>query len=97
MPTYISFVRFTQSGVEKIKDSPSRLDAARKAFEAAGARIKDFYLVMGQYDIVTVVEAPNDETMAKLALTLGARGTVRTETVRAFTEAEYRSIVAGLP
>jgi uncharacterized protein with GYD domain len=97
MPTYISFVRFTQSGVEKIKDSPGRLEAARKAFEAAGARIKDFYLVMGQYDIVTVVEAPNDETMAKLALTLGARGTVRTETVRAFTEAEYRSIVAGLP
>jgi len=97
MPTYISLLRFTQQGVEKIKDGPARLDTARKAYEAMGARVKDFYLVLGRYDAVVVCEAPNDEVVAKLALALGARGNVRSETSRAFTEAEYRTIVAALP
>ena len=96
MPTYISLLRFTQQGMETIKDGPSRLDAARKAYEAVGARLKEFYLVTGQYDAVVVSEAPNDETVAKLALALGARGNVRSETLRAFTEVEYRSILAAL-
>ena len=96
MATYISFIRFTQQGVANIKDSPKRLDAGRKALEAAGGRLKDFYLVMGQYDAVTIFEAPNDETVAKFALALGAGGNVRTETVRAFTEAEYRNITSGI-
>ena len=97
MPTYISLLRFTQQGVEKIKDGPARLDSARKGYEAMGARVKDFYLVLGRYDAVVVSEAPNDEVVAKLALALGSRGNVRSETLRAFTETEYRSIVAALP
>ena len=97
MPTYISLLRFTQKGIETIKDGPSRLDAARKAYDAVGARLKEFYLVTGQYDAVVVSDAPNDETVAKLSLALGARGNVRSETLRAFTEAEYRSIIAALP
>ena len=97
MPTYISLLRFTQQGIEKIKDGPGRLDSARKAYEAMGARVKDFYLVLGQYDAVVVSEAPNDEVVAKLALALGSRGNVRSETLRAFTEPEYRNITAALP
>jgi len=97
MPTYISLLHFTQQGIEKIKDGPARLDAARKAYEAMGARMKEFYLVTGRYDAVVVSEAPNDETVAKLSLALGARGNVRTETLRAFTEAEYRTIIGALP
>ena len=97
MPTYISLLRFTQQGVEKIKDGPARLDSARKGYEAMGARVKDFYLVLGRYDAVVVSEAPNDEVVAKLALALGSRGNVRSETLRAFTETEYRSLVAALP
>lgn len=97
MPTYISLVQYTQQGLQKVKDSPSRLDAARKAFEQAGAKIKDFYLVMGEYDIIFVAEAPNDETVAKLALILGSKGSVKTRTMRAFTEAEYRKLVGSLP
>ena len=62
-----------------------------------GAEIKEFYLVMGRYDMVIVIEAPDDETVAKLALRIGARGTSRTETFRAFTEAQYREIIAELP
>ena len=97
MPTYISLASFTQKGIEQIKEGPERLEAARKEFEALGARIKDFYLVMGQYDMVVIVEAPDDETVAKLALIIGARGTSRTVTLRAFSEADYRRIISELP
>ena len=96
MPTYIMLMRYTQQGMEKIKEGPSRLDASKKAFEAMGAKVKDFYLVMGQYDTVAVIEAPDDETMSKLALSVGSKGTVRTETLRAYTENEFRKIVAGI-
>jgi uncharacterized protein with GYD domain len=89
-------LRYTQQGVEKIKESPARLDAAKKAFQAMGAELKQWYLVMGQYDAV-VGEAPDDETVAKLALAIGAQGSIRTETLRAFTEDEYRKIIAALP
>jgi len=97
MATYVSLIQFTQQGIGAVKDSPKRLDAARKAFEQAGGKLKDFFLVMGEYDIVIVSEAPNDETAAKISLTLGAKGNVRTRTSRAFTEAEYRKIIEGLP
>ena len=97
MPTYISLVQYTAKGIEAIKDSPKRLDAARKVFEEAGAKLKEFYLVMGEYDIVIISEAPNDEVVAKVNLMLGAKGSVRTQTSRAFNEAEYRKIVSSLP
>ena len=96
MPTYISLLRFTQKGVEAIKDGPKRLDAARDRFRKAGAELKAFYLVTGQYDAVAISEAPDDATVAKLALGNASMGFVRTETLRAFTEDEYRKIVGGL-
>jgi uncharacterized protein with GYD domain len=97
MATYISLIQFTQQGITTIKDSPKRLDAARKAFAKAGAKLKDFYFVMGEYDIIIVVEAPNDEVVARTSVVLGAMGNVRTRTCRAFTEAEYRKMLKSLP
>lgn len=97
MPTYITLIRFTQKGIETIKEGPARLDAAKQTFRAMGAEVKAFYLTMGQYDAVVIADAPNDETRAKLALTIGAMGYSRTETLRAFTEDEYRKIIAALP
>lgn len=97
MPTYITLLRWTHKGAENIKQSPTRLDTAKKAFEAAGGRMTQFYLVMGQYDMVTISEAPDDETAAKMSLGAAASGTVQTETLRAFSEAEYRKIMAALP
>jgi uncharacterized protein with GYD domain len=97
MPTFVSLIRFTQKGVETIKDGPARLDAAREAYRAAGAKLRDFYLVTGKYDAVVVAEAPDDETAVKISLAISARGNVRVETCRAFGEEEYRRIVAGLP
>jgi len=62
-----------------------------------GAEIKAFYLVIGQYDFVVVTEAPNEETVAKFALAIGAKGAARSETLRAFSEADYRKIIGALP
>ena len=97
MSTYITLISWTQKGIENVKESPARLDQAKAAFKAMGAELKQFYLVVGQYDIVVISEAPDDETMAKVALSIGAGGSIRTETLRAFTEEEYRTIMAALP
>jgi uncharacterized protein with GYD domain len=69
---------------------------AKQAFQAAGSKIKEFYLVTGRYDMVLVAEAPDNETVAKLALAIGSAGAIRTETLQAFTEEEYRKIIAAL-
>ena len=97
MPTYMTLVRWTQKGIENIKEGPSRLDMAKQAFKAMGAELKEMYLVMGQYDMVVIGEVPDEETVAKLSLAIGAQGNIRTETFRAFTEDEYRKIIAALP
>ena len=97
MATYITLIHYTQQGIENIKESPARLDAAKQAFRAMGAEMKEFYLVMGQYDAVIVSEAPDDDTVAKLALAIGSAGGVRTVTLRAWPENEYRKIIAALP
>ncbi|HTZ56441.1 MAG TPA: GYD domain-containing protein [Acidobacteriaceae bacterium] len=96
MPTYLSLLSFTKEGVEKIKDSPSRLDAGKKAFEAAGGKIISAYALLGQYDMAVLVEAPDDLTFARLGLALAAKGNVRTESMRAFNEDEYRKIISGI-
>ncbi|UCC90720.1 MAG: GYD domain-containing protein [Dehalococcoidia bacterium] len=96
MATYLMLFRFTGRGTENIKDSPARVEAAKEAFRAIGAHVKEFYLLMGTYDTAFVVEAPDDETIMKASLNLGSQGSVRTETFRAFTEDEYKKIIADL-
>jgi uncharacterized protein with GYD domain len=96
MPTYIAMLKWTPQGLRDLKESPSRLDAARKGFEKAGARMKDFYLVTGKHDMIAVIEAPDDATLAKALLSTMSQGSVTTETCRAFTESEYRQIMSGL-
>ena len=96
MPTYIALLKWTAQGSQNIKQSPSRLDAAKKGFEAVGVKWKDFYMVTGRYDMVAVLEAPDDVALAKAILATAAQGSVTTETCRAFTEAEYRQIIGGL-
>jgi uncharacterized protein with GYD domain len=96
MATYISLLRYTEQGIKNIKESPNRLDSVREAFRKVGAELKDFYLVNGQYDAICISEAPDDDTIAKLMLSIGAKGNVRTETIRAFKEDEFRKIVQGL-
>lgn len=97
MPTYITLLRYTQQGMEEIKDSPKRLERARAAIQKAGGQLKAFYLTIGRFDALAVVEAPNDETYTTWALTVGSAGAVHTETLKAFTEEEYRKIIAAVP
>ena len=96
MPTYIALLKWTQQGVSKVASSAKRLDAGRKAFKKAGIEMKDVYLTMGRYDLVCVIEAPDDETYAKAILGLGSQGNVSTETLKAFTEDQYRAIIGSL-
>jgi uncharacterized protein with GYD domain len=96
MPTYIALLNWTQQGISKVGSSAKRLDAGRKAFKKMGVELKDSYLTMGRYDLVCVIEAPDDETYAKAVLGLGAEGNVSTETLKAFSEDEYRKIIGSL-
>jgi uncharacterized protein with GYD domain len=96
MPTYISMLRYTQQGISTVKNAPARIDAAKEAYRKAGGELKSIYLTLGQYDLVAIVEMPNDETVARMALALGVQGNIRSETMRAFTEAEFRKIAGTL-
>ena len=96
MATYIILINYTEQGIRNIKDSPRRADAARQALRDMGGEMKELHLTMGAYDLVVVAEAPSDEVMAKFALTVGSQGNIRTTTLRAISEAEYRSIVESL-
>lgn len=96
MATYISLCRWTTHGVQNIKESPNRLEAAKKGFAKAGVKLLSFYMVMGTHDMVIISEAPNDEAMAKAMLTGVSGGNITSQTMRAFTEDEYRSVIQGL-
>ena len=96
MPTYMSLIKLSHQGITSIKESPSRLEAAREVMRSFGGELKDFYFTMGQYDIVTVIEAPDDAAVAKALLTIGSSGNVRSETMRVFAEDEYREIVGAV-
>lgn len=97
MATYIVLLRYTQKGLESIKGSPDRLATDKHTFRTMGGELREFYLLMGHYDIIDIVEAPDDETMAKIAFTIGEGGTVQVEVIRAFSEEQYRKIIADLP
>ena len=97
METYVILGNYTGQGIASIKDSPSRIEAARKAMEAAGGKLVAWYLTMGRYDFVLITQAPNMKVAASLLLAIGAQGNVRTETLHALTEAEFKDVVAGLP
>jgi uncharacterized protein with GYD domain len=96
MPTYIGLFKWTQQGIANIKESPGRLDSGRKEFKKMGVKIKDTYLTMGRYDLVCIIEAPDDETYARAMLTLGSLGNIQTETLKAFSEADYRKIIGAM-
>ena len=96
MPTYITLLKYTQQGIAKVKDSPSRLDSGREAFKKIGVEIKDTYLLMGRYDLLCVIEGPDDESVARALLTLGSQGNVQTETMKAWNEDEFRKIAKSI-
>lgn len=95
MATYLMLMKFINPGRDAIQSAHEGRAAGKKAAKALGIKWKQQYLVMGEYDVVTVLEAPDDETVAKFAL-MGMTGSLQISTMRAFTEAEADNLLAGL-
>jgi len=96
MATYITLANYTAQGIANIADAPDRLDAAREQLGTLGVEIKDFYLTMGEYDLVVVVEAPDNKAAAKALIAMGAQGNVSTTTMSALTEHEFRNLISEM-
>ena len=97
MPTYVTLMKLTGQGIKNIKDAPERLKEGIKGWEAMGGKLIGFYLTMGEYDYVSVGEAPSDEVAAAFMLYLGSLGNVKTTTLKAFTPEEMAEIVKKIP
>src|SRR5262245_35423282 len=95
MTTYIMLIHWTEQGIKNVRESPRRLDAAKKQLADMGGSFKDFYMTMGDADMVAVCDAPDDAVAARFALQLGMAGNVRTRTLKAFPEAAYREIITS--
>jgi uncharacterized protein with GYD domain len=97
MATYVMTFNFTEQGIQKVKDSPARVKAAKETVESLGGEVKAFYAVLGApYDTMFIVEAPDEESVAKMALSVSSRGNVRSATHRAFSEEEFAAVVSGM-
>ncbi len=93
---YILLMNWTDQGIKTVKDSPNRLDKARAAAKGQGITLGDFYMTIGSYDMVVHVEAPDDAALAKWVLQVAQGGAVRSTTLKAFGEDEYRKIVGSV-
>ncbi len=97
MATFISLLNFTEKGIRSFKDSPARADIFTSMAKKAGVKVKEIYWTIGAYDIVLVLEAPDDETIAAVMLGLGSVGNVRSNTLRGFNAAEMKEIIPKMP
>lgn len=96
MPSYVILTRFTQTGIEHVEESPDRTENAIAMIESLGGEIREFFVVLGQYDGVLIADFPDDETAARAALALGKSGAVTTETLKAFDLDAFGEIVATI-
>ena len=94
MATYIVLGSYTDQGIRDVKDTTKRADAFREVAKASGAMVKDIHWTLGQYDIIATVDAPSDAVITALGLTLAKAGNVRTQTLRAFSQAEMAAVIA---
>ena len=97
MATYIALSSFTDQGVRDVKSTTKRADAVQAAAKKFGAKMTQIYWTLGQYDLVAIIEAPNDESATAFALAIGAAGNVRTQSLRAFSKEEMNAILAKMP
>jgi uncharacterized protein with GYD domain len=97
MARYVTLIDWTQQGIASFKESVDRYEAAQQQFEELGVRFTDVYWTLGEHDIVTVLEAPDDETATAALLAVGAQGSIRTKTMRAFSRDEMRTVIDKAP
>ena len=93
MPTYVALLDWTEQGVRNFKESVDRYESASGQLEALGVTFKDIYWTLGTHDIVSVIEAPDDETLAAGLIAVAGQGNIRTTTLRAFNADEMRSVI----
>jgi uncharacterized protein with GYD domain len=93
MPTYVTLINWTDQGVQNYKDSVDRYEAAQESLRESGASFRDCYWTIGPYDIVAILEAPDDETATAALLATAGQGNIRTTTLRAFNPSEMRGVI----
>ena len=91
MPTYVMLTNLTSEGVRTLKNNPNRVTEVNKEVEAIGVKVVSQYATLGPYDFVTIVEAPDDKTMAKVSVELGSRGTMSSQTLAALPAEDLAS------
>ena len=96
MSTYLMLLNWTDQGIRNIKESPKRMDAAKKLAKDFGGEIKTVYMTQGTFDLVLVAEMPSEDKTAGFVLKLGSLGNVRTTTLKAYSEDDYRKIIGGM-
>lgn len=96
MAHYIVLANFTDQGIRNIKDSPKRADAFKKMAKKAGVTVKALYWTLGQYDVVAVLDGPDDISITALGLSIGSLGNIRSQTLKAFTEPEIKKILGKM-
>jgi uncharacterized protein with GYD domain len=96
MATYIVLTSFTEQGVKNVKETVKRADAFKEMAKKCGATVREVYWTLGRYDIVAIVDAKDDESITALGLSVGGRGNVRTETLRAFSAAEMEKVLGKM-
>ena len=96
MPTYVMLANWTDQGARQVRESPRRLDSAKRSLAEMGGEFKALWMTMGDYDLILIYDAPDDAVAARFTLMLGQMGAVRTRTLKAFPEAAYREIIASL-
>ncbi len=96
MPTYVILGKYTLQGIRKIKGTTKRADAFRNLAKKMNVKVKDIYWTMGRYDVVTIIDAPDDATATRLLLAAGSLGNVQTETLRAYSANEIGKILKGM-
>ena len=96
MPNYVVLMNWTDQGIRTVKESVQRRDRADAQAERHGARIEQVYWTVGPYDLVTLFEAPDDESITAMLLELGSAGNLRTTTLRAYDHEEMSGIVQRL-
>lgn len=97
MPTYVQLINFSEQGLENIDESPQRVEEAKELIESLGGEFKAFYYLLGQYDAIGIAEFPDDETYMQFALAVNQQGNGTTESLKAFSLAEFDEVVENLP
>jgi uncharacterized protein with GYD domain len=97
MPTYVSLLNWTDQGIRKVKETTKRAETFQALAQKNKVKVREIHWTMGRYDVVVVMEAPDDQTISRLMLALGALGNVKSETLRAYSAKEMGDILKGIP